>query len=919
MSTMSDEPEFFSKFLKSIGYKEYKCRVCGGKFWSLIPRDRCPDRPCSKYDFLLKDYSNVRNLSLNEARQKFIDFFRRNGHGYIDPYPVLARWRNDLYLTIASIIVFQPAVTEGIVDPPYNPLVIVQPCIRLEDIDEVGLTFGRHLSSFEMGGHHAFNKKDNYVYWVDETLEYAYKFFTKDIGIPEEDVVFKPSWWEGGGNAGPAYEVVVDGIELATLVFMKYKVEKSGYSLMNVKVIDTGYGIERIAWFTQRTPTAFHAIFGNLLYRYKKILGIDEPDHYILRGIVHKLSDIDIGSLDQLRRYLSQYGYLDYYKELRQAILLYTLLDHYRTLALMLSDGIVPSNTGEGYLARLVLRRSIKALYQLGITLSEYEELVIKLMEEMIDYWKDKYVYNNFMKHRDYILDVLNNEIRKYVETLSKGVKIIDKIIKRKKRLGIDELIEIYDSHGIPPEIITSRAKEYGVEINVPHNFYSLVAKKHEQPKILQKYREHALQDEVVHWASSFPETRKLFHLDPYLRRFKAKVIGTKNNYVILDQSAFFPLAGGQDHDTGYLILPDKTRVRVKKVHKYGEIIIHELEEDVDKILSRGAIVEGVIDWRRRYRLMRHHTATHIILGVARKILGDHVWQAGAEKTIDKGRLDITHYKMLTDDVVKKIEELANRIIDERIDLHFNYLEKFEAEKKYGIRIYQGGAIISKVLRIVEIPGLDAEACYGTHLYNTGEVGGIKIINVEKIQDGVVRLEYIAGTRIPEYSHNLENTIERIASMIKTSPKQILPGIEKFYNEYTRIRDILSKYRERLMKLYEDRLINELIEVCGYKIIYLYNDIGDQRFYRDLALSISKRGAIVFYDTGKYIEILYNPTKLIKPIDLRNVLNELKKSYSDIRGGGKKDHVIFRSDISSKELFNSFRRLLSEMYSCEEN
>ncbi len=919
MPAMSDEPEFFGKFLRSLGYQEYKCRVCGEKFWSLIPRDRCPDRPCSKYDFLFKDYPKVRNLSLNEARQKFIDFFRRNGHGYVDPYPVLARWRNDLYLTIASIIVFQPAVTEGIVDPPYNPLVIVQPCIRLEDIDEVGLTFGRHLSSFEMGGHHAFNKENNYIYWVDETLEYAYNFFTKDIGIPEEDIVFKPSWWEGGGNAGPAYEVVVDGLELATLVFMKYRVENSNYSLMNIRVIDTGYGIERIAWFTQRSPTAFHTIFGDLLNRYKDILGIDEPDYHTLKSIVHKLSDMDIGSLDQLRKYLGRYGYLDYYKELRQAILLYTLLDHYRTLALMLSDGIVPSNTGEGYLARLVLRRSLRALYQLGIAPSEYEELAIKLMEEMIDYWRDQYVYSNFIKHRDYILDVLSNEIRKYVETLDRGVRIVDKIIKKKRSLGIDDLVRIYDSHGIPPEMIANRAKEYGVEISIPHDFYSLVAKKHGQPKMLQKYREHFLPSEIVDWVSGFPETRKLFHLDPYLRRFKAKVIGIKNNYVILDQSAFYPLAGGQDHDTGHLVLPDNTRVKVKKVYKYGEVIIHELEKDVDKILSKGDIVEGIINWIRRYRLMRHHTATHIILGAARRILGDHVWQAGAEKTIEKGRLDITHYRMLTGEEIKKIEELANKIVDERIDLRFNYLGKFEAEKKYGTKIYQGGAIISKTLRIVEIPGWDAEACYGTHLHNTGEVGGIKIINVEKIQDGVIRFEYIAGTRIPEYSYNLENIIEKIASMIKTSPKQILPGIEKFYDEYIEIKEILSRYREKLMKLYEDRLAQELIEVCGYKIIYLYNDIGDHRFYRDLALNISRRGAIIFYDTGKYIEVFYDPARLTRPIDLRTVLNELIKKYPNIRGGGKQDHITFRSNISSKELFNSFRRILSEMNSCEEN
>ena len=919
MQAMNSEPEFFSKFLESLGYREYRCRVCGERFWSLKPRDRCPDRPCSKYDFLLKDYPSVNKLSLKEARDRFIEFFRRNGHGYIDPYPVLARWRNDLYLTIASIIVFQPAVTEGVVDPPSNPLVIVQPCIRLEDIDEVGLTFGRHLSSFEMGGHHAFNRDDNYIYWVDETLEYAYNFFTKEIGIPGEDIVFKPSWWEGGGNAGPAYEVIVDGLELATLVFMKYRVSGDGYTPMDIRVIDTGYGIERIAWFTQRVPTAFHTIYGELLGRYKDILGTEEPEYHVLREIVYRLSDVDIGSLDQLKKYLDEHGYIEYYDSFRRSLLLYTLLDHYRTLALMLSDGIVPSNTGEGYLARLVLRRSLKALYQLGIEPSRYREIVAELMEEMISYWRNHYVYTKFSEHRQYILDVIDHEVRRYIETLERGLKVVDKFIRKRKKLEINDLVKIYDSHGIPPEIIAERARKYGVEVNIPHDFYSLVAKRHGRPGAFQKYREQVLPREIIDWTSRFPETRRLFHMDPYLRVFKAKVLGVRDNYVILDQTAFYPIAGGQDHDTGYLRLPDGRRVRVRRVYKHGDVIIHELDESVGSTLSKGDIVEGIIDWRRRYRLMRHHTATHIILGVARKVLGDHVWQAGAEKTVEKGRLDITHYRMLTDEEIRKIEEFANRVVDERIDLRFTYLEKFEAEKKYGTRIYQGGAIVSKILRIVEIPGWDVEACFGTHLHNTGEVGGIKIVNVEKIQDGVIRIEYIAGSRIPEYSRELEEVIMEIAGKLNTSPKQVLQAITRFSGEYSELKEILARYREKLYGLYMERISSGVVEECGYKAIYLYNDIGDQKFYRELALDISKNGIIVFYDAGRYIEVFYDPEQVAKEIDLRIVLEKLKERYPDIKGGGKKDHVTFRSSVSSKELFNIFRKLLMEMGGCVEN
>ncbi|MFN3268941.1 MAG: alanine--tRNA ligase-related protein, partial [Zestosphaera sp.] len=182
-------------------YFRLKCGVCGADFWSRVYRDNCNDAPCADYTFF-----NLRigsgPLTVREVRDKFLNFFEKLGHEVIKPYPVVARWRDDLYLTIASIVVFQPHVTSGLVPPPANPLVIAQPSIRLEDIDSVGYTFGRHLTNFIMGGHHAFNYPDKYVYFTHETAEYAKEFFTRVIGVPEEELVFKESWWEGGGNAG---------------------------------------------------------------------------------------------------------------------------------------------------------------------------------------------------------------------------------------------------------------------------------------------------------------------------------------------------------------------------------------------------------------------------------------------------------------------------------------------------------------------------------------------------------------------------------------------------------------------------------------------------------------------------------------------------------------------------------------------
>ncbi|ADI32468.1 alanine--tRNA ligase [Staphylothermus hellenicus] len=885
------EEEFMNEFLRKTGYQVYKCKKCGEKFWSLVPRDTCPDRPCSKYDFLYNEYRRVPALTFDEARRKFIEFFTSHGHEYVEPYPVLARWRNDLYLTIASIIVFQPAVTEGIIDPPYNPLVIVQPSVRLEDIDNVGLTFGRHLTSFEMGGHHAFNKKNQYVYWVNETLQYAFDFFTKTLGIEPENLVFKESWWEGGGNAGPAYEVLVDGLELATLVFMKYKIVNGEKVKNPVLVVDTGYGIERIAWFTQRTPTAFHTIFGSLLETYKNILGIDEPPYDVLKKIVYLLSDKEIEDIYMLNNYLEEINYSEYYKSLVDAINLYTALDHVKTLSLMLSDGIVPSNSGEGYLARLVIRRLLRTLIRLGIKVSALEDVVLELIDKQAKYWKGKYVYDKFHRRLDYILDVMSYETRKYVDIITRGIREIDRFIKKKKKLVLNDLIQIYDSKGIPPEIVAERAKYYGQQIRVPSNFYSLIAARHGGSQALVKEKEHELPDEIVEWASKHNPTKRLFHENPYLRRASAKILDSLNEYVIFDQTIFYPRAGGQDHDKGYIILGDE-HIPVKHVYKVGEVIVHQLA--TRRKIEPGTRVELVIDWYNRYRLMRHHTATHIVLGAARKVLGEHVWQAGAEKTTEKARLDITHYKSLSNEEIRKIEELANKVIDEKIDLRFYFLPKFEAEKKFGLKIYQGGAVYSPILRIVEIPGWDAEACFGTHVYNTSEVGGIKIIKSEKIQDGVIRLEYIASTRLPEYISDLQKEVDKALEFLGVKGSSISIAAKKVSEELDKYKVLLIQYR----KLFKEKLLNQLLgeaqEICGLKTVVLEKQLEDEQLYKSIIeeLSLRKR-VLTIYVSDKFVEIAIHPDEARnRKLDLRSLVKILKNIGG--KGGGKPDHIYIK-------------------------
>ncbi|MCE4618770.1 MAG: alanine--tRNA ligase [Desulfurococcales archaeon] len=804
---LADPSEYALDFFKEAGFKRKIGKQCKEAFWTLNDNfDEPQDAPCVEYWF--DKIPSLGELSVSEARESFLGFFEKHGHTRIKPRPVVARWREDLYLTIASIVVFQPHVTSGLVPPPANPLAISQPSIRLEDIDNVGLTIGRHLTVFEMAAHHAFNYPDKYVYWKDETVRLSFEFFTKELGIPPEMIVFKESWWEGGGNAGPSFEVVVGGIELATLVFMKYKIVDGRYEEIPLKIVDTGYGVERLAWFTRKTPTAFHAIYGNLLDKFRSILGVEQPDEEILWAAFRNAGRLDPDDEKSINDYYNRIAAsidapVNLVKEtLMRETRLYSVLDHTKTIALMLADGIVPSNAGEGYLARLVIRRALRQL-QLLRTESKLTDLV----DLQIGYWSKD--FPQMAESRDYILDAVGLEEERFKSIVEKGRSIIKREIRRKKRITLDDLLRLYDSHGIPPEIVAEEARKFNIEVKVPHNFYSLVAARHKQAEGIGKSK-RGVSEDLLELVKGLQPTEPLFHKDPYAVDFTGKVLAARGRYLILDRTLFYPTGGGQIHDTGVIMIRGQT-YRVLDVISVNDVIVHVLDREAN--VEYGETVHGRIDWARRYRIMRHHSVTHVLIGAARRVLGRHVWQAGAEKTEEKGRLDLTHHRPLTRDDIEKLENEVNRIIDERRKITARIEPKNEAEEKYGFVIYQGGVPMKSNIRIVEVDGWDVEACYGTHVRNTGEIGGFKIINYSKIQDGIVRLEYVAGTRLAEEARNLENTIASIRELVNAGKGSEVARIKSVIDEMRKEREYLRQYRRLWENILEEKLASDTSKV----------------------------------------------------------------------------------------------------------
>ncbi|MEM1931259.1 MAG: alanine--tRNA ligase [Sulfolobales archaeon] len=887
---MSREDVFRVRMFKEVGYSRQLCGSCKAYFWSRVPRSNCGDTPCTDYYF---DEIPIKSpsLTLHEVRDKFLRFFRERGHEVIDPYPVVARWREDLYLTIASIAVFQPHVTKMIVPPPANPLVIAQPCIRLEDLGNVGYTLGRHLTNFIMGGHHAFNYPDKYVYFADETVEFAIEFFTKCIGVPEEELSLKESWWEGGGNAGPCFEVSVGGLEVATLVFMMYDVVDGRYVEMPLKIVDTGYGIERITWLTQKTPTAFHAIYGTLVGEYHKVLGIEEPPPELLRVAFKRSGKLDLRDPQQfeyLKKSVSRELEMpesEVSRYLDGAVLVYNALDHVKTSLLMLSDGVVPSNSGEGYLARLVLRKVFRILSKLNVGIDS----ALKLFDLQIRLWRT--LYPRVDAARDYIYDVVKVEYEKFQELIGRAPSVIKRYLSRgTPGLSLGDYIELYESHGLPPELVAEVSTKLGYPAYVPREFYSALASKRARVPI-KKAESLSVPKEVYEKARDLPATRKLFHEDPYLREFSAKVVDVIGDYVVLDQTAFYPEGGGQKPDRGVIRIGGEV-YEVVDVQKIGDVIFHKVRP-TPRSLSRGQEAYGRIDWDRRYSHMRHHTATHILLGVLRRIYGDHIWQAGAEKEEAKGRLDVTHFRMPTDEELRQIEREVNKVINEARPVMYKVMHKYDAERTYGFRLYQGGVPLEQTIRVVEIEGVDAEACYGTHLRNTAEVGGFKIINVEKIQDGVVRFEYVAGPQLVAYVNNLEEKIRRAERLIGG---ELLERIPKFLKELEEMKRALARYKD----FYKSSLIDiisrnkeSLTGSCSVSVVS--TELFDERLLtealREFVQSNPSTVVVVIssHDGRTRIEISEG-VEISARIDAVDLLNSIAKSVGG-KGGGKRDHA----------------------------
>ncbi|MEM0127794.1 MAG: alanine--tRNA ligase [Thermoplasmatales archaeon] len=743
--------DYFLPFLVENGYERKTCEKCGKPFWTVDKsRVTCGEVPCDPYTFI-GNSPTKRKYTLEEMREEFLSFFEQRGHKRIRRYPIVARWREDVYLVNASIYDFQPHVTSGKVPPPGNPLVVSQPCIRTVDLDNVGKT-GRHLSVFEMGGAKAFNFPGREVYWKDTAVQLSLEFLMH-LGVNRNEVVFKEKPWAGGGNAGSSFEVMVRGLEVATLVFMDMVEDRSGgveidgisYRKMENRIVDTGYGIERFTWLSQGTDTIYDSLYPDLILHLTKEAGMERPA--IFERYMEASAREDGSEIDFISKLTPQQK-----EAIDRMSLIYMLADHSRAITFLLFDGLVPSNSKAGYVLRMLIRRALLAIKKLGV-----QETLWGLIEMQEERFKDILDLRLYSSAKS----IIELEEERFNDLLSKGDSLIKKYSKN-GNISQESVITLFESNGLPVEYVKERCEILG--ISFPQNMrkakgFSNVRKEQKEPE------KHG----------GFPETKKLYYEDEKMLEFTARVLGVENNYVILDRTCFYPEGGGQPSDRG-ILSENGSLVKVVDVQIHDGSVYHRVEELGG--VQVGTDLYGKVDYDRRRRLMQNHTATHILLSSIRDVLGLHVWQAGAQKDERISRLDVTHFSDISEEEAADIERRANEIIRLDLPIHKAFVERNEAEEYFGFTLYQGGIPEGRKLRLVEIPGIDAEGCGGTHVDRTGEVGLIKILKIEKIQDGIIRFHFAAGESAVEFAISGFKELNSIKAKVGEDPLKSFSSLE---------------------------------------------------------------------------------------------------------------------------------------------
>ena len=796
-----------------VGFQRRKCIQCAKFFWSLVDRTSCPDHEA--YGFLGNPPTSKR-LDYIDAWKEVKAFFGSNEHTIVNRYPVVCRWRDDLYYTIASIVNFQRVVENKVFfELPANPLVVPQMCVRFNDIENVGLS-GRHYTTFCMIGQTCDADAEG-GYWKDRCIDLDYQLLTKILGIDPAAITFVEDVWMGAGAFGNSLEYFVNGLELGNAVFTEFEGNENEYRPMKHRIIDMGAGLERFSWITMGTPTSYDCTFGPVINEMmsktgttldKEILG--SYFRYVSNAL--ERTEVDLRALKSTFVKEMKISFEDLNRIVNPFEAMYTIADHTRTLLFAISDGSIPSNVGGGYNLRVLLRRALAILERMGwkFDLADIADIHIGYLKRM---------YPELEEHVKDVRTILQIESNRYLGSKERMNSITSSIKGKKESLSVDDLIRLYESDGITPEYLM----ESGAIESIPQAFYARLSELHESHQPTHNLK-------PITGIEELQPTRLLYYEHELMTESDAKILAiVENKYVVLDQTIFYPRGGGQEPDTG-----DIEGTKVLDVTKQNEIVIHKVGSS--RGLLPGKRVKIRINPRRRDLITKHHTSTHIMNASARSILGPWVWQNSAFKDEGYARLDITHHSSLTREEIEGIERAANRVVRQDSPVLINTFDRIEAERNYSFRIYQGGVVPSGKVRIVNIKDWDIEACGGTHVNRTGEIGLIKIFRTERIQDGVVRLEFVAGEAAIDYVEKQENQLNAISRVLGASKEKVVESLRRSVDEADETKRKLRAVMRRTLPSVMNSIFKDakVISSDGIKLFSIHDEELGEDYYISL-------------------------------------------------------------------------------------
>ncbi len=935
---------------------------CGQWFWTVNANQiTCGDPACSGGFKVTMDNPSKVKLSYQDVWNKIVELLQPRGYTPIRRYPVVSRWNPTTDFTIASIAAFQPYVISGESEPPAKKLLIPQFCLRFNDVVNVGIT-GSHCTGFVMIGQHVFVKPEE---WNQEQLfTDIFDFLLLVVGLPKSEVTVHEDAWAGGGNFGPCMEFFSRGVELFNQVYMMFEQTPNGSRDLKLKVLDMGLGMERVAWFSQGTPTLYDATFPAVLQKLREQTGV-KFDAALFKKFSLYSAYLNFDEVDDINAAWGRVAkemampVAELHAKIMPMTALYSIAEHARALLFALSDGMLPSNVGGGYNLRVLFRRAMGFIDQMGWKI-DLPDVCEWHAAELKDIFPE--VSNNLHDVRE----IIAVEKSKYEKTKEKAQRIVADIITQE--ITVDKLVELYDSKGINPEVIREEARKLGKKVVVPDDFYNRVLALHEQ--VASKVQTHKDYDLPL---PDLPDTRAKYFEGYDLLEDKGKVVWVHGNFVVLDETIAYPTSGGQLHDIGKI-----NDIPFENVFKQKNVIVHELDKPAP--FAVGDVVTVAVDPAWRKQLAQHHTATHIINAAARDVLGNHINQYGAKKTEKSASLDITHFASVSFEQLAQIETRANAIVKQKVTLRSQFMKRREAENKYGMHIYQGGAVPGNNIRIVEIPGIDVEACGGTHLHSTDEVGRIKIINVRKIQDGLVRLTFTAGTALKNMEDREKKTIKKISTILGVPVEQV-PGrakelfakwkalnkaqksgkqpapedlvltstetisksdaivqlrsifevklkeipiaVQRFLTEWTELRDRLKVMGELLGEGPIEKLKKSAIKVGNVPVVAQEVPTMDTKAMNDLGINLLKQiqGSIIFLVTPSnkgILVVVFGDSLLVKEknLNLGYALREVLQQFQG-KGGGKPENgqgMVPPQKATPKDIIDTFIKKLQTLF-----